>query len=305
MKKSFAHRWMSAFLCLASTSLAFGATADTPQSRYRTGTSEVRLTFFATDQNYHSVATVQTTDFAVVDQDSIVRNFNSFSRTDWMNVQVSVILDASDSVSRQFKDEVATTLQWIRRSDGIPEENLSLIEFHGMRPRLICGGNCRTAQVEDHLPSATVGLTPLFDALIFASDRIPKDSDPHTRRVFVVFSDGQDTISLHSADEALAAVLARDIQIYAVDLRPPGLASNGVFLLKKFANVTGGRYFTTRQGADKVYDALLDDLQATYTVTYKLPGHAPGFHSVRLLPTHNLNLHFHCRDGYEYPASGQ
>ena len=50
-------------------------------------------------------------------------------------------------------------------------------------------------------------------------------------------------------------------------------------------------------------NAVLDDLHASYVVTYDLPNHRPGFHSLRLLPTHNLNLTFHHRTGYLYDFS--
>ena len=47
----------------------------------------------------------------------------------------------------------------------------------------------------------------------------------------------------------------------------------------------------------------LADLRASYVVTYQLPSRAVGFHSLRILPKHNLNLRFHCRNGYYYEAS--
>ena len=42
---------------------------------YRTTVSEVRVTFFATDEQQHPVATLTNSDFAVVDNDRVVRNF--------------------------------------------------------------------------------------------------------------------------------------------------------------------------------------------------------------------------------------
>jgi hypothetical protein len=36
-------------------------------------------------------------------------------------------------------------------------------------------------------------------------------------------------------------------------------------------------------------------------VTYHLPNHSSGFHQVRILPTHNLNLQFRSRSGYYFP----
>jgi hypothetical protein len=35
-------------------------------------------------------------------------------------------------------------------------------------------------------------------------------------------------------------------------------------------------------------------------VSYALPSRQKGFHSLRILPKHNLNLQFHSRKGYYY-----
>ena len=55
---------------------------DPPEYTYRTNAIEVRLNFSAMDQNNHGVATLQASDFAVVDKQIIVRNFQSFTRSD-------------------------------------------------------------------------------------------------------------------------------------------------------------------------------------------------------------------------------
>jgi VWFA-related protein len=285
---------------LVCAGLMFGATDKLPTSTYHTGVAEVQLTFFATDQNRRAVAVVLPADFAIVDQDLVVRNFNSFGRTAWTDLDVAVVVDSSESVAAQFKKEIASTLQLMTQGDGIPEENFSLISFHRLEPTLICAGNCRRTHAADLVPTAAVGATPLFDSIVFATDLISRRAGPHSRKVLILFSDGEDTISRNAASDAIEAAVAQDIQIYGVDLNPSGRTSEGTFLLQKMASVTGGRYFVLRQDADKIYDALLEDFHATYAVTYKLLGRAMGFHSVRILPTHNLNLHFHCRSGYEY-----
>jgi hypothetical protein len=74
--------------------------------------------------------------------------------------------------------------------------------------------------------------------------------------------------------------------------------------LRRVSEATGGRYFSLRDGAATVLNAVLEDLRASYVVTYALPSHQDGFHSLRLLPTHNLNLTFHSRNGYFYEHGG-
>jgi len=283
------------------TTFARGASGDAPEITYRTATAEVRLTFSATDQRGHAIRTLGPRDFAVVDRDDVVRNFQSFARTEWAKLDLTMLVDASESVAPHYKQEIADALRLISQVEKTPDDESSVITFHRLQPALICPENCRASLVVNQISDVPAnGLTPLFDGIVFAADLTSRSADLHTRKVLVLFSDGEDTISRHSAADAVAAALARDVQIYAVDLNPSGHSSEGTFLLQKLASATGGRYFTVGQGADKVYDAVLEDFHASYAVTYKLPGHAAGFHSVRILPTHNLGLHFHCRSGYEY-----
>jgi len=151
------------------------------------------------------------------------------------------------------------------------------------------------------------GTTPLFDALILGADFISHHRRAGARPVLILFSDGNDTISLHSPREALEAVLEEGALIYSVDMGTSENQTSGSTFLRQASDATGGRYFSLRfspqDGAAAALDAVLEDLRASYVVTYDLPSHQAGFHSLRLLPTHNLNLRFHSRNGYNYEHS--
>ena len=148
------------------------------------------------------------------------------------------------------------------------------------------------------------GATPLFDALLFGADFLSHHRRAGARRVLILFSDGKDTISMHSAREALDAVLNDGVLVYSVDTGTSGHPSSkqkaGSMFLRQVSDATGGRYFSPRfpgDGAATLLNAALEDLRASYVVTYDLPSYQAGFHSLRLLPTHNLNLTFHSRNG--------
>jgi Ca-activated chloride channel family protein len=301
-RTSTARRWwpVSLFLLVCS-GLALGAPGDTPEVTYRANVTEVRLTFSATDQNNHGVATLQASDFAVVDRDIIVRNFQSFTRTGWTKLHVIVLIDTSESVAPRLRQEITNTLRVISPDAGIPEEDFSLVSFHGTEPSLICAGNCRASRTLDRLPTVEAGgLTPLFDSLVFAADLLAPRGDPDARKVLILFSDGEDTISRHSAADAMEAAMASELRIYAVGLKNAAYPSPGAAVLENLARASGGRFFAAPEGTSKVLDAVLEDAHATFTVTYKLTNHAAGFHLVRILPTHDLNLQFRCRRGYYY-----
>jgi VWFA-related protein len=280
---------------------AFGAPAETPETVYRANVSEVRITFSATDQYNHAVATLNPGDLAVVDKDVIVRNFQSFTLAQFTRLEITILIDPSESVGTQYREEIAQVLELISKTSGVPDDSISIVSFSGVQPTLICKGNCRASQARDLIPSsASGGVTPLYDSMIFAADTFSWQ-DPQVRKVLVLFSDGEDTISRNSASDAIEVPLAHDVEVYAVAMRPS--TSRGTVFLQNLAAATGGRAFRLSDGANSVADAILDDFHASYQLTYKLPYISAGFHTVRIVATHDSNLHFRCRRGYFYPSS--
>jgi len=216
-------------------------------------------------------------------------------------------------------------LQLVAQEQSIPDDNIAVLSFGGTfggtlarafdstHPANLCSSGCRTTDsVSRLLAVKSGGTTPLFDALIFGADFISHHGRAGARPVIILFSDGNDTISLHSAREALQAVLHEGALIYSLDLgtseNQPSDQTAGSMFLRWVSDATGGRYFSLRfspnDGAATVLNTVLEDLRASYVVTYDLPSHQAGFHSLRLLPTHNLNLTFHSRNGYDYEPSG-
>ena len=308
--------WHTRSALLALLALTYASAADDKNDAsglptYRSTVSEVRVTFFATDENNHPVATLTKSDFAVVDNERVVRNFRSFMHTDETSLDVVALVDLSESVAPRCRVAMSDVLQLVAREQSIPDDNISVLSFGGtfggIHPAILCSSGCRASDSMSRLLAVkSGGTTPLFDALIFAADFISHHRRAGVRPVMILFSDGDDTISLHSPREALQAVLNDGALIYSVDMGK-GQTSGSMFL-RRVSEATGGRYFSLRSsqqdGAATVLNAVLEDLRASYVVTYDLPSYQAGFHSLRLLPTHKLNLAFHSRNGYDYEPSG-
>lgn len=284
---------------------AFSQTDAMPSDvTIRSSATEVRMTFSTTDQDGRVMATVLPSDFAIVDHDMVVRDFRSFARTEYTRLDVAVLVDASESITPQFRQELADVVQLIGETDGIPDESFSVLSFRDLKPAVLCEGNCRALNTGAQFPVIqSGGLTPLYDSIVFAARKLGHDNDSRVRRILILFSDGADTISLESFTDAMDSALDNDVAIYSVDVGRQPHNSPGTLVLRSFSVNTGGRYFPVEGGTSKLVDAILEDFHAAYTVAYKLPSHADGFHLVRILPTHNLSLQFHCRRGYYYPRS--
>jgi Ca-activated chloride channel family protein len=299
---SLSHRqgWSFAVLLFVFPYLLFaGADHDAPGITYRTGTSEVRMTFFATDQNNHLIDTIDRNDFAVVDGDMIIRDFRSLTRSSETRLDIVVLVDASESVAARFD---ATRTQVLRMiSQNHPGDDLSIITFAGLRPALLCSENCSSAASQQKLLSVSpAGSTPLYDALAFSAQYIANRRTPGVRQVLILLSDGHDTISGTTAPQALERVIEAGALVYTMNPNKLSRDPRGSFALSEMAEATGGRSFFASDDAGEVLHAALDDLHASYVVTYPLPSRTAGFHSLRILPKHNLNLRFHCRRGYFY-----
>lgn len=272
--------------------------SDAAVAEYRTGAAEVRVTFFATDENHRRLETIRKDDFAVVDNGVVIRDFRSLMRAQETSLDISLLVDASESVAPRFRETTDRVARLLANNHA--EDNLSLITFAGMQPAVVCAGDCGNPGARQRLLAIkAAGATPLFDALTYTARTISKRREPKVRPVVILFSDGDDTISMASAREALDAMLAAGAVLYAVNSGSSVADSKSMFL-QRMAEATGGRSFSMRQEEGDALEAVLGDLRASYVVTYQLPSHLVGFHSLRILPKHNLNLQFHCRRGYYY-----
>ena len=296
---SLSHRqgWsLAALLAIFPYLLCAGADHDSTIT-YRTGTSEVRVSFFATDEDNRPVDVIDQNDFAVVDGDMVIRDFRSLTRSDETKLDIVVLVDTSESVAPRFHATAEQVLRLI--SQNHEGDNLSIITFAGLRPSVLCTADCGSSAERKIRSLHPAGSTPLFDSLAFSAQYIAARHTPGVRQVLILLSDGNDTISGISARRALDAVMGAGTLLYAINPNKAERDPKGSFALQEMAEATGGRSFSSQDAAE-VLQAALADLRASYVVTYALPSRTAGFHSLRILPKHNLNLRFHCRRGYFY-----
>ncbi len=294
---SLSHRqgWSLAVLLFVFPAL-FSATntSDEPLTAYRTGTSEVRISFFATDENDTIVQILNRDDFAVVDNETVVRDFRSLVPASETALDVVVMIDASGSVERHFRETAEGVGKLVAEAALSVEDELSVVVFTGVRSRVVCAGTCKSEEAQQDIarlqPS---GPTPLYDALTDVARNLKARQRPDIRQIVILFSDGHDTISGASPQNALGEILQTGAVLYAVS---QSSANDGA--LENIAAATGGRLLQWR-GVD-VLQEILAEQRASYIVSYALPSREKGFHSLRILPKHNLNLQFHCRRGYYY-----
>lgn len=118
------------------------------------------------------------------------------------------------------------------------------------------------------------GNTPLYDAVVTAAQALALR--PEQRRAILVISDGADTSSKASFDQALRAANVSNATVYTVDFSDSALGiginrDTGMQVIREFATKTGGRFFTT-PGGGKLRDAFestVEELRHQYTIVYE------------------------------------
>ncbi len=275
--------------------------ADGTGYTFRSSTNEVRLAFAASDRQGHVIKELHPSDVAVADNGTIIRHFKSFRPASESPLDLVVLLDASDSLASQIPGEIADVETFIARSAWGEQDRVSILAFGGMRPKLVCARNCnaQVAQIKLNTLRAS-GATPLYDALVEAAEILEQSRDAEARPAMILFSDGMDTISMHSMSEAL--LLAENLQaaIYCVNERSKrSTPDHGDAVLDRLAGSTGGVSFPPGQNVASMLRAVLEDLHGGYVLTYDLPEQTAGQHSVRILPTRDPRLQFRSRQAYD------
>ena len=121
---------------LICTPTAHGSNDAAESTTYRTNVSEVRVTFFATDERQHPVTNLASSDFAVVDDERVVRNFHSFARSDETSLEVVVLVDASQSVAPRFQSAMNDVVELLALGQSMPDDNISVLTLGGTSPGL-------------------------------------------------------------------------------------------------------------------------------------------------------------------------
>jgi Ca-activated chloride channel homolog len=118
------------------------------------------------------------------------------------------------------------------------------------------------------------GMTPMYDAIVKASEDLLAREEK--RRAILLVSDGGDSTSRASLDQAIRIAAEANVTIYCVDLSDRGVfrttpRDNGAEVMKTLAVKTGGRFFTTPGGRDlkDAFAQTVEELRNQYTLTYE------------------------------------
>lgn len=180
----------------------------------------------------------------------------------------AILLDASGSMESKLSLVRSACASFVDRlGEG---DSFAIYSFGDSKVRLLQD----FTEIRD-IPDAVwdlraKGMTTLYDAIVTAAGAL--NLRPERRRAILIVSDGADTQSQASLDQAIRRAVEAQVVVYAVDLSAGAGDSvrSGAGVLRALTAKTGGRFFTSPGGSRlrEAFDQTIDELRHQYTLTY-------------------------------------
>lgn len=264
---------------------------------------EVRLQFTVADEHGRPVQDLSPDDIRVLDDQLPVAKLQDFARDEDLPLRLGIVLDVSDSVKRALTEEKAAALELFKRVLRPQTDRAFVMAFGGNLQvwQDTTSDRARLMQAVDRVQPPGWG-TLLFDALYSACvDHLVKaDDGTLVRRAIVVLSDGNDTHSLRTLQDVIAAAQANEIQIYPLTMHKTGLRLAGDAILQRLADETGGSFFLAQSAKELqgALDEIEQEMRSQYYVSFPPRRSTPGFHALRVEVRSPQKLQVHARQGY-------
>ncbi len=278
-----------------------------PSYTIRRTVPEVRLQFSIADERGRLVTSLTQDDFRILDNQATVRHILNFSRLDDLPLQLGLLLDVSDSVQKSvLREKLAAQsfLQMVLR----PQTDRAFLIAFGRDVRLwqtSTGDRTELSQALQRIQQLGYS-TNLYDGLYSACARqFPQPArDEAVQRVVLLFSDGEDTDSLHGMTDVIALAQRKEVQIYAISMHASRKLLHGDEVLQQMADQTGGHFYpaSTEKDLPAVFAEMQQEMRTQYYVSFRPQQETPGFHELRLESTGPQKLRVHARQGYYFDA---
>ena len=253
--------------------------ASPEQPTFRAGVEVVSLNVTVTERDGRFVSGLPQEAFSVF-EDGVKQDVIFFSGTQ-LPTALGLLVDTSASMNEKLPIAQQAAIGFIQRMR--PDDILTIVDFDS-RAEILQGFTADQPRLAAAIRRTTAGgSTSLYNAVYVALNEFKKiraasAQNEVRRQAIVVLSDGEDTSSLVPFEEVLELAKRSEVAIYTIGLkdgagprtRPMGGFSESDFVLKQFAQETGGKAFflTNAEELSTIYGAVADELSAQYTVGY-------------------------------------
>jgi len=202
-------------------------------------------------------------------ENGVEQRVRRFETVENLPISAVVVLDSSNSMVEEIRDAEKAAAQFFE--DVIEPKDRAAVIVFSHTPVLRVPLTNDLVLLENGLVGIEAdGETSLYDSLIYGLYYL---TGLRGKRALILLSDGADSISRFSFEEALEFARRSGVAIYAIGL---GLASNNAAehtILRKLAGETGGECFfiESARRLDRIYARIEEDLRSQYLLGYQSP----------------------------------
>ncbi len=261
--------------------------------------------FNVTDRNTgHYVTNLKRTDFDVYDND-VHQEIDSLDQRVQSPVSVAVLIDRSASVEDRFPFVLDAAATFVKSVVHNSDDRAMVVAFDS-KVYLLQNWTTDTSLLVDKIRGLTpAGGTSVFDA-VYKTCRDEFDVADTRKKVVVLITDGEDTTSRATYEQALEMAKQSDASVYVVGIHAEGSLSThelqGRTVLTNLSETTGGRILYPEndheQELQAVFQALQESMRNEYSLSYYLnvpPNNT--YHRIRI-ETKDKNLIVHSPKRY-------
>ena len=277
------------------------------QYLFRKQVNEVSLLFTVVDRKGKFISDLTLGDFHLLDDRLAPERIHAFQQESNLPLRVALLIDVSGSVTSRFEYEQQAANEFFKKILR-PQDQAMVIGFN------------QRVQLKQDLTSDLVALrhavkqlqvegeTALYDAVVFAAEKLNQESAQNTRRVIVLISDGENNSSHAIMNDAEQAAVRAGTPIYALSTNEARSDhyTKGEAIMELLSQHTGGEVLPARE-KDEVANAFRQvekALRSQYVLSYK-PAHFEANGSYRAVALTALDPHLkvECRHGYYAPRN--
>ena len=280
----------------------------------------VSVVFSVTDRRGRYRTGLGPDDFTVFEGDTqqTVRDFLSESN---LPLRIGLLIDTSQSIRARFQFEQEAAIDFLHTVLRPKTDRAFVVSFDS-EARIeqdLTGDPIDLAEAIRELRAG--GGTALYDAIYTSSRLMMAESTNERgepfRKMLIIISDGQDSYSQVTREEALEMARRHDVTIFtvsttapdirysekAMELRNPCKVHNreGDRVLQRYAQATGGASYCPFNTIDvgRSFQRIADELRSQYTLTYR-PTNRSNEREFREIDitTRRDGLSVHHRPGY-------
>jgi Ca-activated chloride channel homolog len=232
----------------------------------------VNFLYTVSDKKGRFVINLNKDDFEVLEEKK-PQNILEFIAESNLPLRLGILIDSSNSVRDRFKFQQEAAVEFINSVIRPKEDRAIIVSFDNqvnLKADLTGDTDKLANTIRDMRPG---GGTALFDAVYFAcKDRLMQDQPLFKfRRAMVILSDGDDTQSVMTREQAIEMALKADVVIYTISTNITRIESEGDRILKHMSERTGGQTFFPFKASDltQSFENIANELRSQYNILYR------------------------------------